>query len=306
MEKKKITDNNILNQLKKIGKDRKEIFTLSDGQARLVVNNCTTMLNEVKANFSLGPLESYILGQSYIAGSLISSNIKEKDRIQLNIECGGPIKGISVEAWANGAIRGYLNNNPIPWDKEEPPTMDELYGPGFLTITKLLEGYKTPFSGQVMMEYSSLAKNLAVYYQKSEQTPTVFAIDIKTNKNGQIFGAGGFFVQLMPECSEEFIAKLETLVKGLPPIGESISEGIDIRDYIEENFASLKPKYLDTKPVMFYCPCLRDNFKGFLKGLPEEEKKAIFEDNKFPLKVKCFNCGTDYSFEKSEVKEIFR
>ena len=306
METKKITDESIINQIKKTGIDKKEIFTLSSGQARLIINNCTTMVNQVKQNFEMGPLEGYILGQSYIAANLIASNVKGNDRIQLHIECGGPIKGISVEAWSNGAVRGYLANNPIPWTKKTAATMDELYGPGFLTITKVLENSPTPFSGQIMMEYSSLAKNLALYYQKSEQVPTVFAIDIKTTKEGKMIGAGGFFVQLMPGCSEEFIEKLEETIKTLPQIGKSISEGTDIREYVVKYFANLDPKYLDTQAAIFYCPCKRDYFRSYLKNLPVQEKKAIIEENKFPLKVQCFNCGTSYSFEKDEVKEMFR
>ena len=48
----------------------------------------------------------------------MASSVKGNDRIQLNIECGGPIGGIYVESWACGAVRGFLKNNPIPLAEE--------------------------------------------------------------------------------------------------------------------------------------------------------------------------------------------
>ena len=196
MIKKKIEDQELLQHLDGLPEDGRQVSLLADGQIRLTGLGGTTMVNQMRANFNLGLLETYILGQAYIAAGLMASSVKGNDRIQLNIDCGGPIGGIYVESWACGAVRGFIKNNPIPLDKPvESKDISLLYGPGFISVTKLLEGNSTPFTGQTMMQYGDLAKDLALYYNESEQTPTMFSLGIHFDKAGRVIGAGGLFLQ---------------------------------------------------------------------------------------------------------------
>ena len=44
-------------------------------------------------------------------------------------------------------------------------------------------------------------KDLALYFNESEQTPTLFYISIHFDRSGNVTGAGGLFIQAMPQCS---------------------------------------------------------------------------------------------------------
>ena len=112
-----ITDNELKEHIASLPIDGREVFLMADGTVRVSAVQATGMINQMRANHRLGLLETYVLGQAYIAGLLLSSTVKGNDRVQLMIECGGPIKGISVEAWAAGAVRGYLLENPIKLSK---------------------------------------------------------------------------------------------------------------------------------------------------------------------------------------------
>ena len=306
MIKKKIEDQELLRHLDGLPEDGRQVSLLADGQIRLTGLGGTTMVNQMRANFNLGLLETYVLGQAYVAAGLMASSVKGNDRIQLNIECGGPIGGIYVESWACGAVRGFIKNNPIPLDKPiEGKDISLLYGPGFISVTKLLEGNRTPFTGQVMMQYGDLAKDLALYYNESEQTPTMFSLGLHFDSAGRLMGAGGLFIQAMPGCSDEVLSQLQDLSAKLPPLGKAISEGKCISDYISENFSQFGVQMLASEPLGFSCPCTRDHFSTFLGRLPEDEKDGIIDDGKFPLELECLNCGTKYSFTKDEVMDIF-
>ena len=111
MKKSPIENGQLAEYLKKMEDDSKAVYLLSGGQARLTAVSSTHIVNQMKANHRLGLLETYILGQAYTAGLLLTSTIKGNDRVILTIECGGPVKGLSVEAWACGAVRGYLLQN---------------------------------------------------------------------------------------------------------------------------------------------------------------------------------------------------
>ena len=118
MIREPIIDKELREHLDSLPDDRREVFLIADGEVRVSAVSATRMVNQMSANHHLGLLETYVLGQGYIAGALLSSEVKGNDRIQLQIECGGPIKGMNIEAWACGAVRGYLVQNPIPLDHE--------------------------------------------------------------------------------------------------------------------------------------------------------------------------------------------
>ena len=236
----------------------------------------------------------------------MASSVKGNDRIQLSVDCGGPIGGIYVESWACGAVRGYLKNNPIHIDKPlESSDLSMLYGPGFISVTKLLEGSKTPFTGQTMMQYGDLAKDLALYYNESEQTPTMFSLGVHFDKQGRVLGAGGLFLQAMPGCSETVLDELQAKSQSLPSLAKALSEGKSVTEYCTEVFADYGVENLASEPIAFSCPCNRQNFGTFLSRLPLDEKKEILKAGKFPLELQCFNCGTVYSFDEDEVKKLF-
>lgn len=192
--------------------DRMYNFILAGGKIRGAVQHCTRVINEMRANHELGILETLVLGHAYIGCCLLSANLKGNDLISMSIDCSGPIKGLSVEANAYGEVRGYLKKNPIP---VESPLKDfnlsPFFGAGFLTITKYLEDAKKPFSSKVELKYGNIAQDLAYYYFTSEQIPTVFDLSIKFDSNGNVIGAGGLFLQIMPDISNK--TKIKTDAK---------------------------------------------------------------------------------------------
>ena len=306
MIKKTIEDQDLLRHLDEIPEDGRQVVLLADGQIRLTGLGGTTMVNQMRANFNLGMLETYILGQAYIAAGLMASSVKGNDRIQLNVECGGPIGGIYVESWACGAVRGFIKNNPISVERPlESKDLSLLYGPGFISVTKLLEGSRTPFTGQTMMQYGDLARDLALYYNESEQTPTMFSLGVNFDKKGYVNGAGGLFLQALPGCSDEVLDKLQEKSSSLPSMAKAIAAGVSVLDYITANFADFGIQDLGTEPLGFSCPCSRDHFSTFLSQLPQDEKEGIIKDGKFPLELECLNCGTKYSFNEAEIKALF-
>ena len=305
MIKKKIEDKALQEHLASLPEDAREVFILQNGQVRLTAISATTLINQMRANFELGLLETYVLGQAYLAGALLSATVKGNDRIQLNIECGGPIGGISIEAWACGAVRGYLKHVPIPLTKPlESLDLNELYGPGFLSITKVLEQNKTPFTGQVMMQYGSLAKDLALYYQQSEQTPSLFSLSVQFDKQGQVTGSGALFLQSLPGCEEGILEQLEKKSDTLSCIGSFLAEGKSIRKYVETEFASFYVKHIARQGLGFSCTCDRKQYAQYLKQLEPQDKSEILRDGPFPLELNCLNCNTTYEFEKEELESL--
>ncbi len=305
MIKREISDSTLTAHLSSLPPDGREVFLLHRGQIRLTAIAATGLINQMRANHETGLLETYVLGQAYLAGGLLASTVKENDRVQLNIECGGPIGGVYTEAWANGGVRGYLKHNPIPLEKPlESLNLNELYGPGFLTITKILEGRKSPFSGQVMMQYGDLAKDLAFYFQQSEQTPTLIILSIHFTEAGTVDGSGALFIQALPGCDEATLAAVEDLSSTLPSIGAYIAGGGDIKHFVQEHYEPFDVHYLQRQQLAFACPCSRDQYDTYLTQLEESERADILTNGPFPLELVCLNCNTHYYYTNDELKAL--
>ena len=306
MVKSPIENKELKTLLDSLPDDSRDIFLLAGGKVRMTLVSATHTVNQMKANHRTGLLETYVLGQAYIAGLLLTSCVKGDDRIQMTIECGGPIKGISIESWAVGAVRGYLVENPIRLDKPlETLDTSMLFGPGFLTISKVLEGSREPVSGTVMLEYGNIAKDLAVYFQESEQTPTLFYISLHFDRNGNVVGAGGLFIQAMPGCDEKTLEDLSERCGHLANLGQAVGERMTAEDYVRQQFGDFSPEKLESSFIAFSCPCTRQHFQDYLARLPQKEKDEILSGH-FPLQLVCFNCGTVYTFTKSDVETLFK
>ena len=306
MIKKKPYGDTLKDQLLAGARDRLHNFLLADGAVRGVILNGTRMVNEMRANHELGILETLVLGRAYLGAGLMSASLKGSDRIAIKFECSGPIKGLVVEANAFGEVRGFLKNVPIPIEKPmEDFNLSPFFGAGFLSVTKHLEDAKHPFTGKVMLKYGNIALDLASYYLTSEQIPTAFNLSIKFDRTGQVTGAGGVFLQAMPQADEDLTASLEERVINLPSLGEVFTEENDPETLIDENFRDYSPRFLASHRVEFMCHCNRERVRSLLMLLPIEDLKDIRDKGPFPLEMCCHYCNTAYHFAEQDIRKIY-
>jgi molecular chaperone Hsp33 len=306
MIKKKPYGETLKQQLLAGARDRLHNFLLADGAVRGVIMNGTRMVNEMRANHGLGILETLVLGRVYLGAVLISADLKSNDRISIKIDCSGPIKGLVVEANAFGEVRGFLKRVPIPIDKPmESFDLSPFFGAGFLLVTKYLEDAKQPFTGQVMIKYGNIAKDLANYYLTSEQIPTAFNLSIKFDKEGRVTGAGGLFLQAMPQADDDLTAGMEKRVTDLFSLGEVFSEDKDPENLIAAAFKDYSPHFLAGHRIEFMCHCNLKRVRSLLMLLPIGDLKDIRDNGPFPLEMRCHYCNTVYHFAKEDIRKIY-
>ena len=306
MQKKKPYGETLKAQLLASARDRLYNFVLADGAIRGVILNGTRMVNEMRANHELGILETLVLGRAFLGAALMSADLKSDDRISLKFDCSGPIKGLVVEANAFGEVRGFLKRVPIPIDKPMKSfDLSPFFGAGFLLVTKYLEDAKQPFTGQVMLEYGNIAKDLANYYLTSEQVPTAFNLSIKFDQQGHVTGAGGLFLQAMPQADDELAGSMEKRVTALPSLGEVFTEDQEAEALVMETFKDYSPRFLANRRIEFMCHCNRERVRNLLTLLPIEELRDIRNNGPFPVEINCHYCSTPYEFSKHDIREIY-
>jgi molecular chaperone Hsp33 len=305
MKKVKLYGNTLKEQLIASRRDRIFNYLLADDTVRGVMLNATRMVNEMRWNHQLGVLETLTLGHAYMGTALMSVSLKGNDRISMQIECSGPIKGLSVEANAFGEVRGYLKQVPIPLTEPlENFNLSPFFGAGFLSVIKFLEDAKQPFMGKVMLEHGSLARDLAVYHLKSEQIATAFTLSIKFDRDGEVQGAGGMMFQALPGADNEVLAKLEQQIGALPSIGEAVIDPDFPRQWLDEHFKDFGFRELDQRGVEFMCHCSQRHIRRMLLMLKPEDLDEMASNGPFPIQIRCHYCNTSYDFDEQEMKAI--
>lgn len=304
MIKKDIFARDLKEQFKAAARDKLHRFTLADGMIKGALVHATRMVREMRANHQTGPLETLVLGQAYIAASLICSTLKGKgDRLSLALDCSGPVKGLDVEANVYGEVRGCLKTRRIEVAEPAGPSggLARLFGAGFLTVTQYLENSEAPYAGQVALEYGTIAEDLANYYLVSEQLPTGFILSVAFDDREEVKGAGGIFLQAMPGAAPATVGAAEELMLGLGSLGELVGQGQTPAAIIETTFAPLNPKLLASSRVEFFCRCSKEVMAGYLGGLPPADRQDLLANGPFPLEIRCHNCNSAYEFTRAEL-----
>ena len=306
MIKQPISDDDLKAQLRARAKDRLHNFILADGSIRGVVLHGTRMIREMRANHELGILETLLLGHAYLAAALMAAGLKGQDRLSLEIECAGPAKGLVVEANAFGEVCGYLRRVPIPVERPlQNFNLTPFLGAGFLTVRRYLTDAKQPFSGKVMLQYGSLAQDLANYYLRSEQLPSAFSLSIQFDRQGAVAGAGGLMLQVLPGVSEQVVVDLEQEIQILPSLGAAFAEERAPVSLVEAAFQNQNPRFIGQHRVEFMCHCRRQRLSRLLALLPADALGDIRANGPFPVELRCHYCNTRYLFDKKDIQQIY-
>jgi molecular chaperone Hsp33 len=281
-------------------------FILEGGTVKGVLCHGTGMIREMRTTHGLGLLETLVLGHAYMGAGMMASGLKSSsDRLLLQIDCSGPIKGVTVESSAGGAVRGYLKQTPIPVAQELADfNLSGFFGAGFLKVTRHLEGAKHPFEGQTLLAYGNVAQDLAYYYKVSEQIPTAFNLSIQFDNAGEVTGAGAMMLQMMPGAGDGVADQLESAIAAAPSLGAYFSGGGNPETMVTDLFRGQSPKVLRRGRLEFYCPCDKDRLRRVLLLLPMTDLKDLRDNGPHPVELRCHNCNSRYAFESHEIHEM--
>lgn len=305
MEKRSLPGDSLKERLRANRRDQLYQFLLDYGGIRGAVLHATRVVAEMRANHRLGPLETLVLGQAYVAAGLMSVNLKSPESLTLKVDCSGPIGGLTVDGNAFGEVRGYLAQDPIPVAAERGvPRLRDLFGSGTLAVTKHLRDGGHPFTGMVEMRYGSLAEDLSYYFTTSEQTPSALSLSVAFDAAGQLTGAGGVFLQALPGARDEQVRDVERLLRQLPSIGAAFAAGEAPDALLERSFGAHEPVIIARRRVVFMCHCSADRFRGHLGALPRAELQDILARGPLPLQTTCHYCNTTYQFDRGQIAAL--
>lgn len=279
--------------------------TAADGKIRAFAADTKDVVEEARQRHNLSPIASAALGRLMTATLMMGWDMKSQDdRITLQIQCDGPIKGLLATADNCGNVKGYVNNPDVMLPPNAVGKLD-VGGALDLGVLSVIRdtGLKEPYVGQTILVTGEIAEDIAYYYATSEQVPSSVALGVLMNRDNTVRQAGGFIIQLMPGADDELAEKLENRIKGLKSMTSMLDEGMTPEDILKLILDGFGLEINDRADVRFYCNCDKDRVEKVLISVGRKNLEEMIDEGK-PAELVCHFCGRKYEFSIDEMKEM--
>lgn len=287
-------------------KDYALISYAYDKTVRIYAAQTTGVVEEARSLHHTWPTATAALGRVLTVSAMMGLMYKKGERITVRIKGDGPIGPMTVEADGSGEVRGEISNPEVYLKYTSGPNAGKLnvgaaVGQGFLFVTKDLN-MREYFTSSAELQSGEIGDDFTYYFTLSDQVPSSVGVGVLVDVDQSVLAAGGYILQLMPNCPEKTITDLETIIKGLPPISTLIQEGKTPEDIIHI-LAKGTEEILDKKPLTYKCHCSKERFKRSLSTLDDQTLDELIEEDG-QAEVECHFCHKKYHYDKDELIEI--
>ena len=281
--------------------------TAAQQQLRVFAITSRDLVEQGRKIHNTSPVATAALGRLLTAGAMMGSMMKgNKDVLTLQIECGGPIGGVTVTADANANVKGYVNqpNVIIPANKDGKLDVSGAIGPGFLNVIRDI-GMKEPYNCQVHLVSGEIAEDLTYYYATSEQIPSSVGLGVLLDKENFVKQAGGFIIQVMPFAEDEVIDKVEESLKHIHSVTSLLEQGMTPEDMLHHFLGDLDLEILDRMPAQYACNCSKERVAKAIASIGKADLEDMIQAGE-TIETNCQFCGSHYYFTTEELKSFLK
>ncbi len=269
---------------------------------------------------------SSLLAELVVIAAMLSSNLKRKGILTIQLKGEGLIRFMVVDATANGEIRGYAeleDCDATQFETLQSSNLRQLMGNGLLAIT-LNKGTKNePYQGIVEITGDSVVEAVQNYFTTSEQNEVLLKISVGKNKIPGRAGkwcAGGIMLQHVPhdggvretgsnimhyegETPQEQWRRATMLAATVQDV-ELLDTYLPLQDLLYRLFNEDGVWVYETSEINTNCRCSRTKIVRTLAQFPRAEIEKMLDDDQ--LSVNCQFCNKTESFSLQDLDVIYR
>ncbi len=279
-----------------------------DGSARILIINSKEIVNNVVKYHRTTPTATATLGRVVTAASMIGTMLPENgDSVTISISGDGAAGKIIAVGDYFGNVKGYIQNPLANPPKKPNGKLDvgAAVGQGTISFVKSV-GANEPQIGTIELVSGEIAEDIATYFAKSEQIPTVLSLGVLVNTDYTCLAAGGVIIQLLPFADEETITQIEKNLPLLNNVSALFDKGLTNEEICAIALTGIEYDLFDEIDVDYVCTCSEERMRGALKSMGERDIRKLFDEQiaegkPEELEVCCRFCNSRFIFTPSDL-----
>jgi molecular chaperone Hsp33 len=251
----------------------------------------------------LYPTSARLFGEALAAGALLGALQKDGGRVNLQIECDGPIGGLFVDADDAGNVRGYVRHPAVHFPGDPVRGAHAaLGGSGFLSVLRDLGGGQH-YRSAVQLEAFDLAQDLGRWFDASEQVPTALGLAVTPRKDEPLGEVAGLLVQRLPQGDDAAVEEARRRVAA-GALAHAVASGAGAQEVLRAVAGDGFDLLADVE-VAYRCGCGPERARVAVSALGADGiLDVIAKDGR--AVITCEFCRTRYVLEEPELRDLHR
>jgi molecular chaperone Hsp33 len=273
---------------------------------RVLVVCCTGPARTIAGKHGAAPAAAGVLGQGTAAGLLLAGLSKSEARLNLQMECDGPLHGMFVDADTDGNVRGYVKNPAadVQVASREFRFRPVLGNSGFLSVLRDL-GNGEYYRSSVELQAMELGADVERYLEQSDQVESVLRLEVQ-EEGGEVLGrVAGLLLQPLPNGDRAALARFREVLGPGGGFARAVAENgsAGAQALLRRLFPGEALEFTARYPVQFRCRCSRERVLNALAALGKADLQSLLEEQG-KATVTCDFCSTTYEVDREGMEAL--
>lgn len=247
------------------------------------------------------PSAAVLLGEALSAGVLVGALQKDGRRVNLQVECDGPVQGLLVDADSEGNVRATIRRPEVnyPGDPLEG-ARKALGSAGYLSVLKEQEDGSF-YRGSVALGRHDLKAAVLDYFDTSEQVRTALDLVVVPRKGQALGEVAGILVQKLPDGDDAAVKAARERIAG-GAFHEAVARGAPAQEAVRAVVGGAFELLADME-IAYRCTCSKERAYNATSALGAEGVEEVLREEKQAV-VTCEFCRQRYVLDEAELKGL--
>lgn len=273
------------------------------GAVRALAAVTTDLVQEARDRHATAPTATAALGRALTGALLLAATIKRDERLSLEFNGDGPLRGVLVDATPEGDTRGFV----LRPQTHLPPRRGKLdvggaLGRGVLCVMRVPLAGGALYRSVVPLESGEIGADLAGYLLASEQTQAAVGVGVFVDSDGHVVAAGGYLVQALPGAAADALDAVAARVERAATPTTLVREGLGpvemLRVLVGDDLS-----VLEERAVRFRCRCSRERVGTAVLAMGRAEIESVLASER-RADVTCEFCGARYALQEDDLRAL--